>query len=62
MRQRESMRVQGSCRTVAVCPVCILLRAGTDTMKPAVLAGEARACLVTGGGGGGVQSSRPVVG
>ena len=45
--QRESMRVQGSCRTVAGCPACVLLRAGTDTMKPAVLAGVARACLVT---------------
>ncbi|KAK5867941.1 hypothetical protein PBY51_012394 [Eleginops maclovinus] len=45
--QRESMRVQGSCRAVAVCPVCVLLRAGTDTMEPAVLAAVARACLVT---------------
>ena len=44
--QRESMRVQGSCRFVAVCPMCILLRAGTDTMKPAVLAGVALACLL----------------
>lgn len=41
------MRVRGSCRIVAVCPVCVLLRAGTDTMKPAVLARVARACLVT---------------
>lgn len=41
------MRVQGSCRTVAVRPVCVLLRAGTDTMKPAVLAGVVQACLVT---------------
>lgn len=46
------MRVRGSCRIVAVCPVCVLLRAGTDTMKPAVLARVARACLVTEGGGG----------
>lgn len=43
----RSMRVQGSCRTVAVRPVCVLLRAGTDTMKPAVLAGVVQACLVT---------------
>jgi len=45
--QRENMRVQGSCRIVAVCPVCVLPRAGTDTMEPAVLAGVAWACLVT---------------
>lgn len=62
----ENMRVWGSCRIVAVCPVCVLLRAGTDTMKPAVLARVARACLVTerhAGRGGvpGVQKSRPVV-
>ena len=63
--QRESMRVQGSCRAVAVCPVCVLPRAGTDTMEPAVLAGVAQACLVTErhterGGAPRVQRSRPV--
>lgn len=57
------MRVRGSCRIVAVCPVCVLLRAGTDTMKPAVLARVAQACLVTerhagrGGGARGAEES-----
>lgn len=58
------MRVQGSCRIVALCPVCILLSAGADTMKPAVLARVARACLVTETHTAGVptvQRSHPVV-
>lgn len=38
---------------------CVLLRAGTDSLRPAVLAGEARACLTAEEGG--VQWSHSVL-
>lgn len=43
LKQGE-VRVEGSCGVVAGCPLCALLRAGTESLKPAVLAGEAEAC------------------
>lgn len=42
LKQGE-VRVEGSCGVVAGCPLCALLRAGTESLKPAVLDGEAEA-------------------